>query len=145
LVPIGGGGLISGVAAAVRALAPDAVVVGVEPDGAPKMTRSLEAGEPITLDHIDTIADGLKPVRPGDITFRHTRDLVDRVVTVDDASIREAVLWCLRQRLVVEPSGAATIAAIASGRAEPAREGATVAVLSGGNLDPGILRAWLSA
>ena len=143
VVPIGGGGLISGVAAAIRAVAPDADVVGVEPDGAPKMSRSLEAGHPITLEHIDTIADGLKPVRPGNLTFQHTRELVDEVITVDDASIREAVLWCHKQRLVVEPSGAATIAALASGRVDPASEGATVVILSGGNLDPSILRSWL--
>lgn len=145
LVPIGGGGLISGVAAATRALAPDAEVVGVEPEGAPKMSRSLEAGRPLTLESVDTIADGLKPVRPGDLTFLHTRELVDRVVTVDDRSIRDAVLWCYRQRLVVEPSGAATIAALASARVPPASDGPTVAVLSGGNLDPDILRAWLEA
>jgi threonine dehydratase len=143
LVPIGGGGLISGVAAAIKALVPDASVIGVEPEGAPKMSRSLAAGHPVTLDSVDTIADGLKPVRPGDLTFAHTRDLVDRVVTVDDTSIREAVLWCQRQHLVVEPSGAATIAAIASGAVDRAPEGAVVAVLSGGNLDPSILRAWL--
>jgi threonine dehydratase len=143
VVPIGGGGLISGVAAAVRALVPTATVVGVEPAGAPKMTRSLEAGRPVTLDAVETIADGLKPVRPGDLTFEHTRALVDRVVTVDDASIREAVLWCYEQRLVVEPSGAATIAALASGRIDGA-EGDVVAVLSGGNLDPAILRKWLA-
>lgn len=144
LVPIGGGGLISGVAAAIRELAPGASVIGVEPQGAPKMTRSLDAGHPVTLESVDTIADGLKPVRPGDLTFEHTRDLVHQVVTVDDASIREAVLWCQGQRLVVEPSGAATIAAIASGRVKPASEGATIAVLSGGNLDPLILRSWLA-
>ena len=144
VVPIGGGGLISGVAVALRAVAPDADVVGVEPEGAPKMSRSLEAGHPITLDHIDTIADGLKPVRPGDLTFQHTRDLVDDVVTVDDAAIREAVLWCHRQRLVVEPSGAATVAALASGRVDPASDGATIAFLSGGNLDPSTLRTWLA-
>ena len=143
VVPIGGGGLVSGVAAAIHALAPEATVVGVEPEGAPKMTRSLEAGHPVTLDSIDTIADGLKPVRPGDLTFVHTRDLVDRVVTVSDPSIREAVMWCLRQRLVVEPSGAAAIAAIASGRIEVTPGRGVVAVLSGGNLDPAILRSWL--
>jgi threonine dehydratase len=144
VVPIGGGGLVSGVAAAFRALVPDATIVGVEPEGAAKMSRSLDAGRPVTLETVDTIADGLKPVRPGDLTFRHTRDLVDRVATVDDGSIRDAVLWCHRQRLVVEPSGAATIAAIASGRVEPASGGATIAVLSGGNLDPAILRSWLT-
>jgi len=142
LVPIGGGGLISGVAAAIRALEPGARVIGVEPDGAPKMSRSLEAGHPVTLDSVSTIADGLKPVRPGDLTFLHTRELVDRVVTVDDRSIREAVLWCQRQRLLVEPSGAATIAAIASEKVQVG-EGTAVAVLSGGNLDPAILREWL--
>lgn len=144
LVPIGGGGLLSGVAAAIRALEPEASVIGVEPEGAPKMTRSLEAGYPITLESVDTIADGLKPVRPGDLTFEHTRDLVDQVVTVDDGSIRAAVLWCLGQRLLVEPSGAATIAALASGKVKPAIDGATVVVLSGGNLDPSILRPWLA-
>ncbi len=144
VVPIGGGGLVSGVAAAFRELVPEATIVGVEPEGAAKMSRSLEAGRPVTLETVDTIADGLKPVRPGDLTFRHTRDLVDRVATVDDGSIRDAVLWCHRQRLVVEPSGAAAIAAIASGRVEPASGGATIAVLSGGNLDPAILHSWLT-
>jgi threonine dehydratase len=143
VVPIGGGGLISGVAAAIRSLAPSAVIVGVEPEGAPKMSRSLEAGHPVTLDRVQTIADGLKPVRPGDLTFLHTRDLVDRVITVDDASIRDAVMWCLGQRLIVEPSGAATVAAILSGRIGPPDGEAIVAVLSGGNLDPSILRDWL--
>jgi threonine dehydratase len=145
VVPIGGGGLASGVAAAIRALAPEARVIGVEPDGAPKMSRSLAAGHPVTLESIDTIADGLKPVRPGDLTFEHTRDLVDQVVTVTDSSIREAVLWCVGQHLVVEPSGAATIAAIASGLVGEDPAGATVAILSGGNLDPAILRSWLEA
>ena len=144
VVPIGGGGLVSGVAAAIRALAPEATVIGVEPEGAPKMTRSLDAGHPVTLDSIDTIADGLKPVRPGDLTFVHTRELVDRVVTVSDPAIRRAVLWCLGQRLVVEPSGAATIAAIASGQVDATSAAGVVAVLSGGNLDPGILRSWLA-
>lgn len=143
LVPIGGGGLLSGIAAAVRRLSPATRVVGVEPEGAPKMSRSLEAGHPITLPSIDTIADGLKPVRPGDLTFEHTRALVDDVVTVDDASIRAAVLWCYGRRLVVEPSGAATIAALRSGVVAPSEEGETIAVLSGGNLDPGLLHRWI--
>jgi threonine dehydratase len=141
VVPIGGGGLV---AAAFRALVPDATIVGIEPAGAAKMSRSLDAGRPVTLEKVDTIADGLKPVRPGDLTFQHTRDLVDRVATVEDEPIRDAVFWCHGQRLVVEPSGAATIAAIASGRVEPAGDGATIAVLSGGNLDPAILRSWLT-
>jgi threonine dehydratase len=143
LVPIGGGGLLAGVAAAVRGFAPDARVIGVEPEGAASMLRSIQAGAPVTLDRVDTIADGLKPVRPGDLTFRHTRDLVDEVVTVDDESIRHAVRWLFTRRLVVEPSGAATVAALLSGAVEPAGSGETVAVLSGGNIEPSLLIDWL--
>ncbi|MDX1393913.1 MAG: threonine/serine dehydratase [Gemmatimonadota bacterium] len=148
LVPIGGGGLLGGVAAAVRGLAPDARIVGVEPEGAASMLRSLEGGGPVTLDRVDTIADGLKPVRPGDLTYRHARDLVDDVVTVDDASIRDAVRWLFARRLVVEPSGAATVAALMSGaggadQTDPAADGETVAVLSGGNIEPSLLIEWL--
>lgn len=145
LVPIGGGGLISGTAVALKALHPTVRIVGVEPSGAPAMRRSLEAGSPITLDSIDTIADGLKPIRVGDLTFVHCQNLVDRVVTVSDEEIRAAVLWCFRQHLVVEPSGAATMAALLAGHVRPSAEpGATVAVLSGGNLDPALLARWLS-
>jgi threonine dehydratase len=145
LVPVGGGGLVSGVAAAVRAVAPWARVVGVEPEGAPKMRRSLDAGKPVTLDRIDTVADGLKPVRPGDLTFAHVRALVDDVVLVDDEAIRAAVVWCHRRGLVVEPSGAATVAALLSGRVTAAADGETCAVLSGGNVDPAVLADWLRA
>jgi threonine dehydratase len=144
VVPIGGGGLLAGVAAAIRRLSPSTRVVGVEPEGAPKMSASLAAGHPITLPSIDTIADGLKPLRPGDLTFEHTRAFVDEVVTVTDASIRAAVLWCYGRRLVVEPSGAATIAALRSGRVAPAADGETVAVISGGNLDPALLQRWIA-
>ena len=145
LVPIGGGGLIAGVSAAIRALSPGTRIVGVEPEGAAKMRRSLDVGFPITLEEVDTIADGLKPVRPGDLTFAHVREHVDDVVLVDDASIRRAVVWCYGQRLVVEPSGAATVAALLSGRVAMAPGGETCAVLSGGNLDPALFRAWLDA
>jgi threonine dehydratase len=143
LVPIGGGGLISGTAAAVRALAPEADVIGVEPEGAAAMQASLAAGRPLTLDRVDTIADGLKPVRPGDLTFQHCRELVKEVVTVTDRAIREAVVWLFRERLVVEPSGAATVAAVLSGSVQPIPGKATVAVLSGGNIEPGLLAEWL--
>lgn len=145
LAPIGGGGLLAGVAAAVKALRPEARVVGVEPEGAASMLRSLEDGGPVTLERVDTIADGLKPVRPGDLTYRHCRELVDRVVTVDDASIRDAVRWLFARRLVVEPSGAATVAALLGGAIDLASEGETVAVLSGGNIEPGLLADWLRA
>jgi threonine dehydratase len=145
VVPIGGGGLISGTSAALAELVPQARVVGVEAEGAAAMKASLDAEAPVTLSRVETIADGLKPVRPGDLTFRHCRELVDEVVTVSDAEIRDAVLWLFRQRLVVEASGAAPVAAILSGRLSRASEGATVAVLSGGNIEPAQLAEWLNA
>jgi threonine dehydratase len=144
LVPVGGGGLVSGVAAAARSLVPGARVVGVEPTGAAKMSRSLAEGHPVTLERVDTVADGLRPVRPGDLTFRHVRELADGVVTVEDEAIRSAVLWCHRRRLVVEPSGAAALAALLSGVVAPPADAEVVAVLSGGNLDPSLFRRWLA-
>lgn len=143
LVPVGGGGLVSGVAAALRRRKPDAVVLGVEPRGAASMTAALDAGEPVTLEAIDTIADGLAPVRSGELTLRHVRDLVDDVVQVTDEAIREAAAFLLRrQKLVVEYSGAATVAALRSGAVTG--EGRRVAaVVSGGNADPSILRELL--
>ena len=119
-VPIGGGGLAAGVAAAVKALRPAARVVGVEPVGADAMARSREAGAPVTLDRAESIADGLLPVRPGDLTFAHAAALIDEIVTVDDAAIAAAVRWLAeRAKIVAEPSGAASVAA-ALGRAAAA-------------------------
>ena len=140
LVPVGGGGLVAGVAAAVKQQRPEVRLVGVEPTGAAKMTASLAAGRPVSLDRVASLADGLLPVRPGDLTFHHVRRFVDEVVTVDDDPIADAVLWLFRRaKLVVETSGAATLAALLSGsaadRSDPPRDGgATVVVLSGGNL-----------
>lgn len=139
LTPIGGGGLASGVAAAVRRLRPDARVVGVEPVGAASMRAALDAGEPVQLDSADSIADGLLPVRTGDHTFRHIRELADDVVLVDDDAIKEAAVLLANERhLLVEFSGAATVAAILSGRVDVAGR-KVVAVLSGGNVDPAAL------
>jgi threonine dehydratase len=138
VIQVGGGGLASGVAAAVRRLRPDARIVGVEPEGAAAMRAALDAGGPVQLARIDTIADGLAPVRAGDLTYRHLRDLADDVVTVDDAAIKGATRFLLlRQKLVVEYSGAAALAAV---RARRVKIGGRVAViLSGGNLDPSLL------
>jgi threonine dehydratase len=134
LVPVGGGGLLAGVAAAVKLRLPSARVIGVEPAGAAKMSTSLRKGEPVTLDSTATIADGLMPVRPGDLTFAHARQFADDVVTVDDRQIAEATLWLHdRARLVAEPSGAATLAAIRAGLVDHI-DGDIVAVLSGGNV-----------
>lgn len=132
VVPIGGGGLIAGIAAAVRRSGA-ARVIGVEPENAAAMHRSFAAGHPVTIEARPTIADGLMPVRPGDLTFQHVRDLVDGVVLVSDEAIRDATVRLLTAgKLIVEFSGAATVAALLSGRIAPGR---TVAVLSGGNLD----------
>lgn len=139
VVPIGGGGLASGTSAAIRGLVPEARIVGVEPEGAASMKAALEAGRPLTLESIDTIADGLAPVRAGDLTFRHVREYVDEVVAVGDEAILEATRFLLaRQKLVVEYSGAAAVAALLSG-AVPAEGRKVAVVLSGGNLDPAIL------
>ncbi len=133
-VPCSGGGLISGVAVAVKALQPGVRVVGVEPEGAPKMTRSREAGHPVTLGASASIADGLLAVRPGDITFRHVQALVDEIITVGDAAIVGAVAWLFRRaHVVAEPSGAITVAAaLADTRGDG---GPRVAVVSGGNVE----------
>ena len=139
LAPIGGGGLASGVAAAVKRMLPATRVIGVEPEGAASMRRALDAGAPQLLGEIDTIADGLAPVIAGELTFEHARDLMDDVVTVDDDSIRRATAVLVdRHKLVVEYSGAATTAALLARKVDI--EGRRVAaVVSGGNLDPSIL------
>lgn len=139
LAPIGGGGLASGVAASVKRLLPGTKVIGVEPSGAASMRLALDRGAPAVLDEVDTIADGLKPVVAGQLTFEHARDLMDDVVTVDDESIRRATgMLVNRQKLVVEYSGAATTAALLSGAVKP-DGGRVAAVISGGNLDPSLL------
>ena len=131
LVPVGGGGLLAGVAAAIKQSRPSVRVVGVEPSGAAAMKVSLEAGEVVTLPSTKSIADGLMPVRPGDLTFAHAQAFVDEVVTVEDPQIIDAVLWLFTSaKIVAEPSGAATVAAALAGAAS----GTTVAIVSGGNI-----------
>jgi len=143
VVPVGGGGLVSGVAAAIKQSRPDVVVVGVEPSGAAKMSASLKAGHPVTLDSTQSIADGLMPVRPGDLTFAHVHKYVDAVVTVDDAQIARAALWLFHEaKQVVEPSGAATVAAVLWPAADSPladTSAKVVAILSGGNVAPSTL------
>ena len=148
LVPIGGGGLAAGVAAAIKQSRPDVKIIGVEPTGAAKMKRSVDAGHPVTLSSTETIADGLMPVRPGDITFAHVQKFVDRVITVDDKEIIAAVLWIFANaRLVAEPSGAATTAAVLSGALDTALrvDGPLVAIVSGGNMGVEKLAEWSNA
>jgi threonine dehydratase len=143
--PASGGGLLSGVATAIKGLAPHVRVVGVEPACAPRMTRSLAAGRPVTVPGAAGVADGLLAVRPGDLTFAQVQAYVDEIVTVDDEAIVDAVRWVFdRARLAAEPSGAATVAALARGTTTWSRDGAraaalaagpAVAVISGGNVE----------
>ena len=131
LVPVGGGGLLAGVAAAIKQTRPEVRIVGVEPSGAAAMKASLEAGHAVTLPKTESVADGLMPVRPGDITFQHAQKFVDQVVTVDDQQIVDAMLWLFTSaKVVAEPSGAAAVAAALNGAAC----GVTVAIISGGNV-----------
>jgi threonine dehydratase len=144
LVPIGGGGLISGVAAAIKQSQPDVAVIGVEPSGAASMKNAIDAGEVTTLEHAKSIADGLMAVRPGDLTFAHVRKFVDRIDTVDDAEIAAAVRWLfVSAKIVAEPSGAATVAAAL--RESAAYVPPVVAIVSGGNLDPRDLAKYVGA
>ena len=135
LVPIGGGGLMSGIAAYIKQTRPGVQVIGVEPENADAMYRSLEAGELVTIESKPTIADGLMPVRPGELTFQHAREFLDQIVRVSDDSIRDAAQALLvNSKLVVEFSGAVTVAALLSSAFKSS--GRIVAVLSGGNLEP---------
>jgi threonine dehydratase len=138
VVAVGGGGLASGVAAAVKASRPDVRVVGVQAAGAAAFPASLVAGHPVRLDSMATIADGIAVGCPGALTYRMVHDLVDDVVTVSEESLSQALLLCLeRAKLVVEPAGAAAVAALMD---EPrAFEPPVVALLSGGNIDPVLL------
>jgi threonine dehydratase len=135
LVPLGGGGLLGGVAAAVP---PGVRVVGVQAAGAAAWPPSLAAQAPTALSAMRTMADGIAVGRPGDVTFRQVTALVDEVVTVDDDALSRALLHCLeRAKLLVEPSGAAAVAALLE---QPRRfPTPAVAVLSGGNVDPVVL------
>ena len=140
LVPVGGGGLSAGVATAVKLLSPGTRVVGVEPAGAPKLTRARAAGHPVHLGHTTGLADGLLAVEVGTSPFAHHQAYVDDVVTVDDAALPPAMRALLdRMKLVAEPSGAITLAALRAGLVTPAADGDTVCVLSGGNIEwPGL-------
>ena len=144
-VPVGGGGLAAGVATAVRSLRPQAVVVTVEPEGAPTYERARAAGKPVTLERTGSVADGLLPLRIGTITFAHLARAGAAAALVSDAAIVHAVRYALdRLKLVVEPSGAATLAWLL-GQQAGAVAGPVVAVLSGGNVEWEGLRALLAA
>lgn len=151
LVPVGGGGLASGVATAIKSLRPDVRVVGVEPELAADARDSLATGSIVRWSAADvarTIADGTRTQALGALTFAHLRAYLDGIVTVSEAEIAAGVrLAAERSRLVVEPSGALAIAALAFHRAELGGDGGgdVVAVVSGGNVDPVAYRAYLEA
>ncbi|MDB4877141.1 MAG: Threonine dehydratase, catabolic [Gemmatimonadetes bacterium] len=134
LVPVGGGGFSAGLATAIKLRLPNARVIGVEPTGAAKLSRARAAGKPVKLDHTAGLADGLLAVEIGHLTFAHHQQYIDDVVLVDDEALCRAMRLLLdRMKLVVEPSGAITVAALMEGKFKP--RGPTVAVLSGGNIE----------
>ncbi len=136
VVSAGGGGLLAGIATAVRALRPDVKVVGVQAEEAAAYPVSLAAGHPVALERMATMADGIAVGRPGDVPFAVIEQLVDTVDTVSEASLSRALLFLLeRAKLVVEPAGAAAVARLMDPSAARL-EGPVVAVLSGGNIDP---------
>jgi threonine dehydratase len=134
LVPVGGGGFSAGVATAIKERLPKARVIGVEPTTSPKLTRAREAGKPVRIEALGGLADGLLAVEIGHVTFAHHQEYLDDVILVDDAALVRAMRLLLdRMKLVVEPSGAITVAALLEKRFVP--RGRTVAVLSGGNIE----------
>jgi threonine dehydratase len=144
VVPVGGGGLISGIAAAVKPQRSSVRVVGVEPEGADAMSRSVEQGAPVHLERIDTIADGLAPPFAGEHTFAHVQHLVDEMVRVTDEDILDALrLLVERCKLTAEPSGAAGMAALISGKVALPAGSTVVCVISGGNVGTKLLKQLL--
>jgi threonine dehydratase len=141
IVPVGGGGLISGIATAVKSARPKVRVIGVEPIGADGVSRGLVAGHPVTLDRTTTIADGLAAPFAGEHTLRHIRQLVDDIMLVDDEDIVAALrLIMQRCKLAAEPSGAAPLAALLSEVLSLPRASVVACVVSGGNVDLDMLK-----
>jgi threonine dehydratase len=142
VVPVGGGGLVSGIAGVVKGARPAVRVVGVQVDACAPFPASLKGGAPITFDARATIADGIAIKRPGEITLPLVQRWVDDLIVVSEDEIAEAMVWLMeRSKLVVEGGGAVGVAALLGGRISPAPSGSTVIVLSGGNVDAGLLAA----
>ncbi len=140
IVPIGGGGLISGIATAVKALKPNARIIGVQAENAAWVNPSLKAGHAVTVEITQTIADGIAVKTPGELTLPIIRDLVDEVVEVSDEEIARAIFFCVQNnRLVVEGAGGASLAALLAKKIRIKPEDTVCAVLSGGNIDANLL------
>ncbi|MFD4291781.1 threonine ammonia-lyase [Rhodococcus sp. NPDC058505] len=138
LVPTGGGGLLAGVAAAIRSARPDVRIVGVQADQAAAWPASIAAGEPVAAQSMSTMADGIAVGLPGQVPFAHVTEYVDEVATVSEDALSHALLLCMeRAKLIVEPAGAAAVAAL--GGDGPRLDGPVCAILSGGNIDPLLL------
>jgi threonine dehydratase len=144
LVPVSSGGLLAGVAAAVKGRRPAARVVGVQPEGADAMARSLEAGRVVSIPEARTMCDALVASRPGELPFRHAQRDVERVIRVSEEEVARAVRFLATEaKLVAEPGGAVTTAALLAGRVETGR-GPTAALVSGANIAPERLAMMLS-
>ena len=140
IVPVGGGGLVSGVALALKSERPSIAVIGVQAASCAPVRGSLERGKPVAVESALTIADGIAVKRPGELTLSLIERWVDDVVAVDEDEVAEAMVFLLeRAKLVVEGAGAVGAAALLSGRTSAAPEGVTVVLLSGGNVDAGLL------
>ena len=136
IVPIGGGGLISGVSMAAKSVKPEVRIVGVESSGAPGMKRSVEAGASVVLDEVDCLVDGLRVRKVGNHTCSVVSRFVDEIVTLPDSQIFDAMLWLMtRAKVVVEGAAAAPVGALLQGLVDAPPGTRTVCVLSGGNLD----------
>jgi threonine dehydratase len=136
VVPIGGGGLISGVAMAVKNIKPSVRVIGVESAGAPGMRDSISAGSVVTLDRVDCIIDGLRVKRVGETTFDVVRRFVDEIVTLPDEQIFDAMIWIMSHaKLVVEGAAAAPVGALLQGLVKAPKGAKVACVLSGGNVN----------
>ncbi|MEO8967485.1 MAG: threonine ammonia-lyase [Solirubrobacteraceae bacterium] len=142
VVPVGGGGLISGVAGVVKAARPRVRVIGVQVAACASFPPSLAAASPIAFTARATIADGIAVKQPGELTLPLVQRWVDELVLVEEDDVADAMVWLLeRSKLVVEGGGAVGVAALLGGRLSPTAHGSTVIVLSGGNVDAGLLAA----
>jgi threonine dehydratase len=142
LVPVSSGGLIAGVAAAVKELRPGARLIGVQPEGSPAVHASFQCGEVTRVGEVNTICDALIAAHPGHLPFAHIRRYVDEMVLVTDQEVKQAICWLAEHaKLVVEAGGAVGAAALLTGKA--AARGRTIVLVSGGNIMPATLAAYL--
>jgi len=140
IVPVGGGGLLSGVGVALKGANPAIRVIGVQAEVFPSMLASIEEGRPVTVEAASTIADGIAVKRAGELTFAHAREVADEIVTVSEEEIASAILYLLeKEKTVVEGAGAVTVAALLERKVRGLEGKRAVAVVSGGNIDVNVV------